>query len=235
MTVVGKQVEIEAENGRIDAYLSAPEAGEWPGVVLVSTIFGVDQDLKNMCDELAQQGCVALAQNFFWRDEDPGMLTLADMQRAIGRAGRVEFGTVLSDLRRGIAEVRGHGSCNGKIAVFGYCFGGPPAWRAACDGFGIDAAVSFHGTYVSKVMQPGDQPAGPVSLFYGDKDELAPPEELEAVQKVAAATGSEFVVYPGAGHGFTMPSHENQYHAEAASKSWNRALEILDALRIRAS
>jgi carboxymethylenebutenolidase len=37
-------------------------------------------------------------------------------------------------------------------------------------------------------MKPGDGPRCPVSFHYGDKDELAPPEELEAVKAIADAT-----------------------------------------------
>jgi carboxymethylenebutenolidase len=228
MDVVRSQIEIEADGGKADAYLSAPETGEGPGVVMVSSIFGVNQDMKDMCDDLAQRGSVALAPNFFWRDQDPGELTLEDMQRAIDRVMRIDFAKALGDLGRGIAEVRSHPRCNGKIAVFGFCFGGPYAWRAACDGFGIDAAVSFHGTYVSKAMRPDDQPKCPVSLHYGDDDDLAPAEELETVQKMADATGSEFVIHPGAGHGYML--RLNHYHAEAARDSWNRALQMLDPL-----
>ena len=226
--MVRSQIEIEADGGKVDAYLSAPETGEGPGVLMVSSIFGVNQDMKDMCDDLAQRGSVALAQNFFWRDEDPGVLTLADMQRAIDRVMRIDFAKAMGDLERGIAEVRSHPSCNGKIAVFGFCFGGPFAWRSACDGLGIDAAVSFHGTHVSKAMRPDDQPKCPISLHYGDEDDLAPPEELEAVQKMADATGSEFMIHPGAGHGYML--RLNHYHAEAARNSWNRALQMLDAL-----
>jgi carboxymethylenebutenolidase len=228
MVAVRSQIEIEADGGKVDAYLSAPDTGEGPGVVMVSSIFGVNQDMKDMCDDLAQRGSVALAPNFFWRDQDPGELTLEDMQRAIDRVMRIDFTKALGDLGRGIAEVRSHPNCNGKIAVFGFCFGGPYAWRAACDEFGIDAAVSFHGTYVSKAMRPDDQPKCPVSLHYGDEDDLAPPEELEAVQKMADSTGSEFVIHPGAGHGYML--RLNHYHAEAARNSWSRALQMLDPL-----
>jgi carboxymethylenebutenolidase len=90
--------------------------------------------------------------------------------------------------------------------------------------------VSFHGTFVSKYMQPGDRPSCPVALLYGDHDDLAPPAELEAVKAVADETGSEFVVYPGAGHGFTLRSGDH-YHPEAARKSWELASKMLNALK----
>lgn len=228
----GREIEIEAHDGKIEAYVAAPTSGVGPGVLMVSTIFGLTQDLKDKCDDLARRGYVALAQNFFWRDEDPGLLSFpSGIQRAVARVDRIDFRAAMDDLRLGAAALRRQPECNGKVAVFGFCFGGPFAWRAACDGLGIGAAVSFHGTHVSKAMRPGDSPGCPVSFYYGDKDDLAPPEELAAVKKVADETGSEFVVYPGVGHAFTMPVDPAHYNPEATRNSWDRALQLVDALR----
>jgi carboxymethylenebutenolidase len=231
-SVARDQITIKASDGAFDAYRATPaaDAGTGPAVVVVTSIFGVDEDTKNVCHELASQGCVALAPNFFWRDQDSGVLIEADVQRAIARALRIDFSKSMDDLTRAIAEARQHPRCNGKVAVFGYCFGGPYAWRSACDGLGVDAAVSFHGTYVSKYMKPGDTPTCPVSFHYGEHDDFAPPPELDAVRKVAEATGSEFTVHPGAGHAYMMPS-KSHYHEEASRASWNAALRVLAGLR----
>jgi carboxymethylenebutenolidase len=229
----GRQIEIAADDGSFDAYLAAPDKGKGTGVILVTHIYGVDRDTKEMCDDLARRGCVALAQNFFWRDQDSCVLEQGREggQRARARAARIDFAKAMHDLKRSIAEVKRQPNCNGKIAVFGYCFGGAYVWRSACDGIGIDAGVSFHGTFVSNSMKPGDKPSCPVSFHYGDNDELAPPEELEAVKKMVRATGNEFVIHSGAAHGYMMRSNPHHYHAEAASKSWNRALQIIGTLR----
>lgn len=227
-----EEIKIAAPEGQIDAYLATPVSGTptGPAVVMVSSVFGIDQDLKNACDDLASRGHVALAQNFFWRDQDPGPLTEPDVQRAIGRAMRSDFPKSMQELALGLAEVRRQPACNGKVAVFGYCFGGPHAWRAACDGLPVDATISFHGTMVSKCLRPGDQPKCPVAFYYGSNDHLAPPEELEAVRKVAEAAGSEFIVHEGAGHAFMMPS--NSHYSEAASRAaWQDALQLIATLR----
>jgi len=231
-SIIRDQITIKASDGTMDAFRAVPagDAGTGPAVVVVTSIFGVDEDTKNICNDLAARGCVALAPNFFWRDQDSGVLSEPDVQRAIGRALRIDFEKSMDDLARAIAEAREHPRCNGKVAVFGYCFGGPHAWRSACDGLRVDATVSFHGTYVSKYLKPGDKPGCPVSFHYGEHDDFAPPPELEAVKKVADATGSEFTVHPGAGHAYMMPS-KSHYHEEASRNSWNAALRLLDGLR----
>jgi carboxymethylenebutenolidase len=136
----------------------------------------------------------------------------------------------MDDLRRGIEALRSHPNCNGKIALLGYCFGGPYAWRAACDGLGLDASVSFQGTYVSKCLKPGDKPSCPVEFHYGENDYLAPEPERAAVKAVADATGSVFVVHPGAGHAYMVPGNSH-YHEEAAGKSWDAALQLIKTLQ----
>ena len=229
--IVHEPITIAAADGPMEAYIASSGSGKGPGVIVVTHIFGVDQDTKEICNELAARGCVAMAQNFFWRDSDAGALVEPqDMQRAVARAMRIDFAKALDDLRRGIDELRRHPDCNGKIALLGFCFGGPYAWRAACDGLGLDASVSFHGTYVSKYMKPGDKPSCPMELHYGEHDHLAPAEELAAVKAVADATGSTFVVHPGAGHAYMVPSNSH-YHAEAAGKSWDAALQLINTLK----
>jgi len=225
-----EQIKIEVADGQMEAYRAAPGKGKGPGVVVVTHVFGIDQDMKDVCDELAARGCVALAQNFFWRDPDPGVLVEADVPRAIARAMRIDFPKSMNELRHGIDEVRRHPDCNGKVILLGYCFGGPYAWRAACDGLGLDASVSFHGTYVSKHLKPGDKPGCPVEFHYGEHDHLAPAEELAAVKAVADANGCAFIVHPDAGHAYMMPANSH-YHEGAARNSWDAALRLIQTLQ----
>lgn len=230
--ITREQRKVETVDGAYDAYLSAPATGTatGPGVIMVTSIFGIDQDMKNFCEDLASRGCVALAPNFFWRDETPGPLSEAVVQQAIGRAMRTDFGKSMEDVKRGIEELRRHPACNGKVVLFGFCYGGPHAWRAACDGVAVDATISFHGTMVSKAMKPQDKPRCPVAFYYGEHDELAPPPELEAVRTLAEANGCEFKVIPGAGHAYMMASNSH-YDAAATEATWNAALELLATLK----
>lgn len=229
--VTREQVKIEVADGQMVAYRSATSESKGPGVIVVSHIFGIDQDMKDVCDELAARGCVALAPNFFWHDQDSGVLEeTTDVQRAIARAMRIDFSKSMDELRQSIDALRSHPNCNGKVVLLGYCFGGPYAWRAACDGLGLDASVSFHGTFVSKYLTPGDKPSCPVEFHYGELDHLAPAEELAAVKAVADANGCSFIVHPNAGHAYMMPTNSH-YHEEAAHKSWDAALQLIKALQ----
>src|SRR4051812_21098340 len=106
--MTGKQIQIPTGDSTFEAYLSAPAAGKAPGVLLVTSIFGLTDGMKATCDDLTRRGCVALAPNYFWRDEDSGVLEMANFQRAVARAERIDFDQSMDDVRRGIAELQRH-------------------------------------------------------------------------------------------------------------------------------
>src|SRR5215216_2840505 len=117
--MASKSIEIVTEGGKFEAYLSTSDTGKGPGVVLLSSIFGLTQNMKDMSDDLASRGCIALVQNLFWRDQDSGALAPEDFQRAVARAQRLDFAKSMDDVERAVAEVKGHPNCNSTIALLG--------------------------------------------------------------------------------------------------------------------
>jgi len=66
------QITINGQNGAFGAYIARPAALPAPGVVVLQEVFGVNADIRKHCDELAQQGFIAVAPDLFWRQE-PGV------------------------------------------------------------------------------------------------------------------------------------------------------------------
>ena len=53
------------------------------GVIVISAIFGVDDDTQRICDRLADAGYPAMALNMFWHDDtDAGPLSGAEHEKA---------------------------------------------------------------------------------------------------------------------------------------------------------
>ena len=85
--MAGTDLSLAGGEGAFDGYLAVPSSGTAPGVVLVCTIFGVDADLRNVCDNLAAHGFLALAPDLFWRgDKGPMPRTEEGVKRASARA-----------------------------------------------------------------------------------------------------------------------------------------------------
>ena len=71
MTAI-QRVEIKVDGGPVPAYLSVPaEVGTHPGILVLCEIFGVNENIKNVCMRLADQGYVAMALDPFHREEQP--------------------------------------------------------------------------------------------------------------------------------------------------------------------
>ena len=64
-------IDIESAcGGSFGAYVSLPPAGFGPGLLVIQEIFGVNDHIKNVCDQYALDGFVAVAPDVFWR-QDP--------------------------------------------------------------------------------------------------------------------------------------------------------------------
>jgi carboxymethylenebutenolidase len=232
--MAGTQVTIAAaDGGSLDSYVAAPAVGRGAGVVVVSTISGVDSDMIYYADALSAEGFVASVPDMFWRDADPGPLVWNEdgRKRAFARNGRYDLEIGMKDLANVIAHLKKHPQCNGKIAVMGFCFGSPFALLAAAR-YGTGAGISFHGSHVENHL---DEAAGvrcPLSFHYGDRDEVAPMAAIERIQKAfAAMDDAKVYVYPGAGHGFMTMTRGPGYMESVARTAWARSLEVLSRLQ----
>ena len=59
-------IDIESAcGGSFGAYVSLPPAGFGPGLLVIQEIFGVNDHIKNVCDQYALDGFVALRRMYF--------------------------------------------------------------------------------------------------------------------------------------------------------------------------
>src|ERR1700751_1763372 len=65
-------ITIEGRDGAFAAYIARPKTVPAPAVVVLQELFGVNADIRKPCDELAEQGSLAVAPDLFWRQE-PGV------------------------------------------------------------------------------------------------------------------------------------------------------------------
>ena len=63
------RINIEGHDGAFSAYMARPKTSQAPAVVVLQELFGVNADIRKHCDELAEQGYLALAPDLYWRQE----------------------------------------------------------------------------------------------------------------------------------------------------------------------
>lgn len=216
------------DNETFTGYLAEPDGdGKAPAILLITAIFGVDDEMIALSDAWAADGFLVSTPDIFWRVM-PG--PTADMEKAFERYEAFDFDQGVKDVEDLIADLKAHPRCNGKVAVLGFCFGGRYAHVAAAR-FGIDAAGSFHGTRIGDNLDETSNIKCPVSYHFGAEDPVVPMDEVDAIRSAFAGHDAvEISVYDGAGHNFAMPQKQG-YVADVAKASREAVLACFNTLK----
>jgi carboxymethylenebutenolidase len=202
-----------------------------PGLVVVSSAYGVTGDLRATMRRYAASGFIVAAPDMFSRTL-PGPLgqTEADRTAARGRLEGFDVAAGLSDVRAVMDALRARADCTGAVAVMGYCFGGEFAFLATSR-LGAAAAISFHGVGIGKHLDEPNRVAVPMSLHFGEDDRFVPNTEVDAIEAAFRGTPAvEIYRYPGAKHGF-MQADSAAYDEKFAQLADERALAMLERLK----
>jgi len=210
-----------------DGYLATPAAdAPAPGILMITAIFGIDDEMKELADAWAADGFVVSVPDIFWRVM-PG--PTVDMEKAFARYGAFDQEQGMLDMEDLLGDLKAREQCNGKVSMLGFCFGGLYAHLGAAR-LGIDAAGAFHGTKIGDAINETNKITCPVSFHFGDEDPVVPMDEVAAIKTAYAShSNAEIVVYPGATHNFSMP-HKDGYHADAATKSREAVLRCFRSM-----
>jgi len=219
--------------GSIPCLAAMPTGKSCTGVVVVPTIFGLNNDMTMVLERLAGEGFAAIVPNPFWRDRDSGILSHEgeERARAFARLERTPFDQALGDVTDVIGDLRSRPDGNGKVAVMGFCYGGPFALVGAAR-CGIQAGISYHGSFVEKYLDAVPDVRCPLSFHWGDDDRVAPVPVIDEIkQSLSAHDDAEVFLYTGGiAHGYMLPGHGQAYNEAAAELSWERTFRLLNAI-----
>jgi carboxymethylenebutenolidase len=201
-----------------------------PGLVVVSSVYGVTPDLRSTMARYAAHGFIVAAPEMFSRTEGgPLGQTEPERTKARGRLEGYDFAAGMSDIKTVMEALRARPDCTGTVAVMGYCFGGEFAYVATYE-LGAAAAISLHGVSIEKHLADAGRVKVPMSLHFGEEDRFVPPEAIDTIQAAHRSQAQvEIYRYPGAKHGFAQ-SDTAAYDEAAAHLSEERALAMLARL-----
>jgi len=204
---------VRVEGGEVPVHLpGSEEARDFPGLVVIPSIFGPASDLLRGLASLSDAALVVVMDPF-WRAE-AGAIPYADRDAAFGRLRGFDLEACFADTLCVIEWIRER--CNGRVAGLGICFGGPVVLHAAADG-ALDGVVTWHGSRMENFLGRADQITCPLRLHFGEADPVSPPEAIAKIKLAFAAhPNASFVVHPGLVHGY---SHEGESYDEVAARS----------------
>jgi carboxymethylenebutenolidase len=225
------RITIEGHDGAFAAYIARPKTVPVPAIVVLQELFGVNADIRKTCDELADQGFVAVAPDLFWRQEpgvDLNVTSAADWQHGLRLYSAYDRDAGVRDIKDTIDAVRSLPECNGKIALLGYCLGALMVFMTAVRNDGIDAAVWYHGADTEKYLGEVDALHAPLLMHVAEEDEfISKAAQAEIKAALAKKPNATVYSYPGQNHTFSRHGGAH-YNAEAAALAHERTYAFLN-------
>jgi len=225
----GEWVDIKSGERTIKAFVVYPERKEkTPVVLVVQEIFGLTDWVRGICDQLAENGVIAIAPDLLSGQ------TYSDVDGARKAISALSKEQIKSDLDAtsdyALTKIP---AGNGTVAVCGFCWGGGVTFSYANENPKLKAAYSFYGPAPDEASKVANISC-PVYGFYGENDERVN-ATIPKAEELMKAAGKKYepVIYKGAGHGFMregeMPN-ATEANKKARDDAWARWRTLLRQL-----
>lgn len=204
-----------------NAYLALPEAvDKAPTVLLIHEWWGLNDQIKAVAAELAEQGFIALAVDLY----NGQYGSTPEEANALRMALDSELAT--QTLVGWIDWLKQHPNSSGKVATLGWCFGGGWSLNASL-ATPVDATVIYYGN-VAKSAEELSALKSPVLGHFGTLDNNINEEMVGGFEKAMEEAGKTDleVHWYVAGHAFANPTG-SRYDEDDAALAWSRTVTFL--------
>ena len=223
---MGEMTTIKTQDGDFAAYVARPSNPKAPAIVVLQEIFGVNQVMRDICDDLAAQGYLAVCPDLFWRIE-PGVditdQSEAEWKKAFELYNAFDIDAGVKDIAATIDHVRALPEVNGKVGAVGFCLGGLLAYLTATR-TDADASVAYYGVGIEKHLVESEKQAHPLLMHIAEEDQFVPKEAQALIlAQLKNHPQVEIFTYPGRDHAFARQGGEH-YDAADAKLAGDRTL-----------
>ena len=214
-------------DGLTSGYLAVPEgAGPFPALVIIHEWNGLQDRVRQLADDFADEGYVTLAADLFQgrtgsnREENMALVQEAQADQA----------GMIANLNAAVAYLRARPDVTGRVGAMGWCFGGGVALSFGLDGDNHEATAIFYGRLVDdpEVVARLDHE---VYGTFGALDQGPSPESVAAFEAALQAAGIEndLHIYDDVGHGFWLRVDEDpEVRTAPAEDAWQRLKAYLE-------
>jgi carboxymethylenebutenolidase len=218
---MGELVTFPSNGGEAQGYLAVPDGGRGPGVVVIQEWWGLNQQIKEVCDRYAGEGFVALAPDLYRGTE----VSLQEPDEAAKMMMALNIEQAAKDMVGAVDYLRSHDAVTGDgVGVTGFCMGGGLAlWLATLRPDAVKAIVSYYGIIPWPAAQPDySKLQAAVQGHYAEDDDFADPETVRKLEEELKGLGKdvEFFIYPSAGHAFANHHRPEVFHEAHSQTAW---------------
>lgn len=230
-------ISITTPDGEADTYVTRPDEGTHPGVLLLMDAIGLRPQIEQMADRIAGWGYAVMAPNLFYRAGSAQELApTVDLREPGTREGffksirphmrQLTTERAMADVGAYLAALHGlPGVAEGPVGVTGYCMGGRLSFvTAATYPDQVAAAGAFHagglvGDGDDSPHLLADRVRAELVFGHADQDRSMPAGSIAILEATLDQAGVTYdsSVYSGASHGYTM-ADTSMYDEPAAER-----------------
>ena len=209
-----------------DGFLAQPQQqGQYPALILIHEWWGLNDNIKILAEQFAQEGYIALAVDLY----DGQVTDEPDQARVLATNVRNDMDGAFVNLKGAITFLKSLPNVqDDNLASVGWCFGGGWSYELAKNELGLKSSVIYYGRFnpeddLSKMRTT-------ILGHFGEEDASIKVDDVKAFQvTLNTLTGDhEVFIYPNSGHAFANEGG-SAYVPESAELAWQRTIKFLDS------
>jgi carboxymethylenebutenolidase len=223
--MMGSRITFKRPDGKEAAgYHAAASAGSAPGLVVIQEWWGLNDQIKGICDRFAAAGFNVIAPDLYAGRVVP----YHDREAANKEMTSLNFLEATDQIVRGAAQkLKAEGAA--KVGITGFCMGGAMTILGAARVPEFSAGVVFYGLPPAAAAGPADVKIPIEGHFALHDDWCTPDAVIHFAEGLAKAhKPAEFFSYE-AHHGFMNEARPDVHQAKAAEEAWGRTLKFFKA------
>ncbi len=216
---MGTRITFKRPDGKdAQGYLAKPAQPNAPGIVVIQEWWGLQDQIRGICDRYASAGYEALAPDLY----SGTVVPYHDSEAAGREMGSLNFLDATEQTVRGAVQyLRKTGA---KAGLTGFCMGGAVTIIGACKIPEISAAVCFYGIPPEAAAKPADIQV-PIQGHFSNTDGWCTPAAVNGFEAALKAAGKTHEIYRyDADHGFVNEQRPEAHNRICAEQAWERSL-----------
>ena len=218
---MGTSISFKRPDGKdAGGYLANAARGDAPGVVVIQEWWGLQEQIKGLCNRFALAGFDALAPDLY----NGKVVPYHDTDAAGREMNSLDFMDATTQTIRGAVQYLARNGA--KVGLTGFCLGGAVTIIGAAKIPELTAGVVFYGIPPEEAAKPADVRI-PLQAHFANKDDWCTPKAVDAFEKAMKSAGKSIEIFRyEAEHAFVNEQRMSVHDRKAAELAWGRAMEF---------
>lgn len=220
---MGTKITFKRPDGKdASGYLATATRPNRPGLVVIQEWWGLQDQIKGMCERFADAGYQALAPDLYAGTVVPYHDTAATNREM----SSLNFLEATDQVVHGAAQYL-KATTGRKVGLTGFCMGGAITIIGAVRIPELSAAVCFYGLPPLTVASPKDIRV-PLQAHFANQDDWCTPKAVDDFAAALKAAGKTAEIFRyDAKHAFMNEQRSDVHDKKAAELAWERTLAFL--------